>query len=132
MSPTKLNPAYLKARFRADLAPEGITQSFCIVTAYCPFDEQVTDEENKTFNQALKTELENADPVHFPVTGYAPDSDHTEPGYGIICDRAIAIRLGQQFRQNAIFSVYDDTVYLINCRPPHKDIPCGKWSDLLD
>ena len=132
MSPTKLNPAYSQARFRADLAPQGITQSFCIVTAYCPFDEQVTDEENKTFNQTLKTELENAGLVHVPVTGYSPDSDHAEPGYGIICDRSIAIKLGQQFRQNAIFSVYENTVYLINCIPPHKDIPCGKWSDLLD
>ena len=132
MSSTELNPSYLKARFRADLPLKGIAQSFCIVTAYCPFDEQVTDEENKTFNQALKTELENAGLVHFPVTGYSPDSDHAEPGYGIICDRSIAIKLGQQFRQNAIFSVYENTVYLINCIPPHKDIPCGKWSDLLD
>jgi hypothetical protein len=132
MSTNELNPSYRQARFRADLPPEGIAKSFCIVTACFPFDEQVTEEENETFNQALKTELENTGIVHFPVTGYAPDSDHQEPSYGIICDRSIAIRLGQQFRQNAIFSIYDDTVHLINCTPPHKDIPCGKWSDLLD
>jgi hypothetical protein len=128
----ELNPAYSQARFRSDLAPECIAQKFCIVTACFPIDEEVTAAENESFNRALKTELKKADLVHFPVTGYSPNSDHEEPGYGIICDRAMAIKLGQQFRQNTIFSVYGDTVHLINCTPPHQDIPCGKWGGLLD
>ena len=131
MSASSLNPAYYNARFRADLPAAGISQAFCIVTACYPFDEKVTAEENTSLTQQLKCDLELADLVHFPVTGYDTDSNHQEPGFGIICDRSAAIALRQKFRQNAIFSVYDHTVHLISCTPPHKDIPIGKWSDLL-
>ena len=131
MSDSSLNSAYHNARFRAELPATGITQAFCIVTACCPFDEKVTADENVSLTQHLKSDLELADLVHFPVTGYDTTSDHEEPGFGIICDRAKAIALGQKFRQNAIFSVYDDTVHLINSTPPHVDIAIGKWTDLL-
>jgi hypothetical protein len=131
MSDSSLNSAYHNARFRADLPASGISQAFCIVTACYPFDEKVTAEENVRLTGELKNDLELAELVHFPVTGYDTSPDHREPGFGIICDRVKAIAFGQKFRQNAIFSVYDNTVHLISCEPPHKDIPIGKWTDLL-
>lgn len=129
MSDSSINEDYFHARFRAERPANGCPRAFFIVTACYPFDQKVSVEENISFTEQLKHEL--ADLVHFPVTGYDTESDHKEPGFGIICDRSQAIMLGQQFRQNAIFSVYDGTVHLISCKPPHKDIAIGKWSDLL-
>jgi hypothetical protein len=71
------------------------------------------------------------DPIR--VTGGNHDFTHSEPGYGIPCTRAEGLILARQFRQEAIFEVRDDRVFLISALvSPEPDEEVGLWSELSD
>ena len=110
-----------------DLPPE-----FCIVTAWNPGGEIVSEEANAEADAHLKAEVERQQFDHFSVTGGSADFSHAEPGYGIVCTRAEALLLARRFRQLAFYQVIAGRVYLVSVNEPH--VPgelVGRWRDLV-
>lgn len=109
-----------------------IPENFFIVTAFNPNVETVDLLLNQFRNEKLKGEIERLGFNFFPVTGGNVGFLHSEPGYGICCNRESALLLARQSEQLAIFEVSDGKVILIAALDdPEPDEVIGLWSDLL-
>lgn len=111
-----LHPAYFTTRFRVAQAPPEWPSAFIIVTAYATTGERWTDDESARADEALRTRISQLAVWHWPVTGYDPTTGHAEPGWAIGLDRDDGVRLGIEFRQDAIFCVTDDVLEVVSCR----------------
>lgn len=110
------HPAYFNTHFRVAQRPLAWPSAFVIVTAYATTGELWTDAENERANKALREHIAQTAVWHWPVTGYDPDTGHAEPGWAIEVDRADGVRLGVDFRQDAIFCVTGDELDVVSCR----------------
>ncbi len=126
-----MNPEYGNAFFHAVMPDQGWPSSLAIITACNPDGEIVSDQENASATEHLRRELEEANLVHFPVTGGSIDFTHAEPGFGIVLPtQKEAIARGQRFRQEAIFWIQDGHHFLISCQGHFiKDL--GLWEKRL-
>lgn len=125
-----MNPAYCHARFRAELPHGGLPESFAVITACNPEGKTISDEANAERIRQFETQLCKLGLIHFPVTGYDPQSDHAEPGFGVLCDEATAHGIGNGYLQEAVFQVRRNQVTLISCRQECEQVPLGKWTDM--
>jgi hypothetical protein len=124
---------YHQTQFVTELTEGAIPEHFFIVTGHNPFGGRATESENSEINDVLLAQIRNSGWHHFPVTGQC--QDHAEAGYGVICTRAEAIMLGEEFRQDAIYEVRDDEVILVACKEgegkgKEEDQTIGRWSEL--
>lgn len=126
-----MNPAYRHVRFRAELPHGGLPVRFGIVTACNPDGGIQPDAENEARTRELGSELRTAGVPHFPVTGGSPDFSHAEPGYGVLIDRAGIVALGRRWKQDAVFWVERQEVWLVPCGTgdPSK---IGAWPDMAE
>jgi hypothetical protein len=106
--------------------------SFGVVTACNPDGIATTDAENISRAEAFRERLESLGLVHFPVTGYDPQTPHEEAGFGVVCDLVVALAFGREWKQEAIFWVQLGQVTLVSCGPDSEDFPLGAWSDRAD
>lgn len=138
-----MNPAYSQARFRAELPHGSLPESFAVITACNPEGKCLPDAENIALTSSFEARLRELGLDHFPVTGYDAGSPHAEPGFGIVCDLATAMSLGDSLAQEAIFRVHRGVVTLIPLRNggtpiPVADrrlechLPLGPWSARTD
>lgn len=125
-----MNPAYRHARFRAGLPYGGLPESFAVITACNPNGETISDEANAERTRQFETQLCKLGLIHFPVTGYDPQSDHAEPGFGVLCDEATAYGIGNGYLQEAVFQVRRNQVTLISCDQERGQVPLGKWTEM--
>jgi hypothetical protein len=107
-------PFYKATRFKAsdDIA---FPQRFAIITAYATTGEHWKEEENRLADRKLKKRFERADQWHARVTGYSPTSGHEEPGWAVALGFDAACDLGRQFKQDAIYWVEADRLYISYC-----------------
>ena len=123
MDNRELREAFMKARFRAEEPEDGWPKSFGVVTACNPDGETISETENAELTQRLEVSLLEAGKVIFPVTGYDLDSDHEEPGFGVVCQkREEILKLGRKSEQVAVFWVEDGQVWLLFCNPDGEQI----------
>jgi hypothetical protein len=127
-----MNPAYFKTRLRAQLPGGNLPQNFSVITVCNPAGEVISHEENKARTATFRKQLNERELVHFPVTGYDPDSAHEEQGFGIVCDAETARALGQEWNQEAIFRVDNGRVKLVSCEPSAEEFPLKLWSEMAD
>ncbi|MCA2992494.1 DUF3293 domain-containing protein [Gemmatimonas sp.] len=111
-----LNPVYFATRFRVAHLPPAWPATFVIVTAYATTGERWTEDENERANAALRERLAAMSVWHWPITGYDPETGHAEPGWAIGVPHNDGVRLGVDFRQDAVFAVADDALQVISCR----------------
>jgi hypothetical protein len=122
---------YRHVRFRCEL--EEVPPEFRIVTAWNPEGETVAETANLEADEHLRHEIERLEFESFPVAGGNSDFSHSEPGYGIVCNRAEAVLLARRFRQQAFFEVLGGRVYLVSVHDGHAPgEPIGFWRLLLD
>lgn len=127
--PTELKDEYRKVRFKCE-QPEP-TRHFFIITAYNPDGLTVSDQANKKADQSMQAEIARLGYNYFSVTGGSPDFSHAEPGYGLTCNREEALTLARQFRQDALFEVKSNRVFLVSALvDPVPDEDIGKWTEL--
>jgi hypothetical protein len=127
-----MNPAYKKARLRAEVPLEELPESFWIITVCNPEGVTIPEEENVVRTEAFRAQLVDHGLRHFPVMGYDPDSPHREPGFGVVCERAIALSFGRQWDQEAIFHGDHGEVILVSCGEFAEDCPLGSWVSKAD
>ena len=85
------------------------------MTACNPDGVAVNDGENTHLSAELAAILQTALLPHFLVVGGSPDFTHVEPGFGIRADLATCLKLGRDFRQEAIFWINHDDCLLVDC-----------------
>ncbi len=98
------------------------------MTAWNPEGVTATPAANEQTNARLLAQLTNAGHFHFPVTGGSEDFRHAEPGFGILATKDACMKLGQQFRQEAIFWIERGQVQLCSCTDDAHHV-IGKWKD---
>ncbi len=109
-----LHPAYREAVFEI---PGGDRPSdFWVITAFNPDGCRADADVNEAADRRLREELASLGPEVFRVTGRSPDGSHSEPGWGVSCDEATALRIGREFRQDAMFHFHGGGIDLVNCR----------------
>jgi hypothetical protein len=110
-----MNPAYLQARFQAELPFGGLPENFGIVTACNPYGKPASAEANAAATASLRGLIEREGWPYFPVTGGSADFSHAEPGFGVIASEIDCMALGRVFKQDAIFWVNRGHVFLMPC-----------------
>lgn len=88
---------------------------FAIVTAYHPLGQITEADKNTKLQQQLMEELSRKGINYWPVVGCSPDRSYQEPSLAIHTDKTTALELARMFKQNAIFWVEFDKLWLIPC-----------------
>ena len=79
---------------------------------------------------SLKSILQQKGYPHWRVTGQSPNGQHQEPGWGCIVDIQEAKAMAKLFKQDAIYLIKDDQLFLYSC---HNDeqVEMGSFSERL-
>ncbi len=85
------------------------------MTVWNPDGETISAEENAARTIRFSEQLQERGLEHFPVTGFDPESDHLEPGFGIMCGRKEALELGREWGQEAVFVIENEEMWLVAC-----------------
>lgn len=131
-----MNPAYHETVF--EYIPTGKPTEFWVITAYDPEGRETESALNRVADAELRAEIGALGITPFRIIGLSPDekhAEHAEPGWGIPCDEATAIRLGRQFRQDAVFHFTAGEIWLIGCLHSVRQIlanPAGRIRDPRD
>lgn len=128
-----LHPAYFTTRLRWEgaEAPDW-PKEFVIISAHATTGERWSDEENDAADEALYDELIQRDLWIEFVTGYEPASGHAEPSYAVVLPLNKARELGRSFRQDAIFYVRGDELFVTRCEDGAPLVPVGPFRARLD
>ncbi|MFM2199565.1 MAG: hypothetical protein RLZZ505_2997 [Verrucomicrobiota bacterium] len=113
-----LNPAYREAVF--EFVAQGKPSDFWVITAYNPDGKSTDSILNKAADERLHEAIEALGHTSFRVIGKSPedlpkDQHHAEPGWGIPCDEATALKLAKRFSQEAVFHFKDGGIWLVDC-----------------
>lgn len=107
--------AYFAVVFDAAPLPAGFPGTFAIVTGYATTGETWTAAANAAADQALHDHLVARGVPHHRVTGRDSAATHREPGWAVACPLPVALALGRQFRQDAIYWVANDRLWVVSC-----------------
>lgn len=110
-----MNPNYFDTYFETPVVWTNRAAQFAIITAWATTGEVWTGEENRAANTQLEAELCSLDCWMQPVTGYSPTTGHAEPGWAVAVALDEALRLGRQYKQDAIYYVEGDTLTVSLC-----------------
>jgi hypothetical protein len=126
-----VNAAYFGIRFRG-VAPTAIwPSSFTIVSAYATTGEEWLPDRSQAADEALGRELAGLGVWVTRVVGYSPTTGHSEPSWAAELSVEEGRRLGQQFHQDAIFSVAGDQLTVSSCRD-EQSVNLGSFLARLD
>ena len=108
-------PEYLETVFIGTPPISGWPSDFHIITAFNP-KKILPDPENHAADTRLRIHLENAQLVHFRITGGSADLVHQEASWAIVgISSERAVEIGRQHGQYALFDVRDGEVFIVSC-----------------
>lgn len=93
-------------------------REFCIITAWNPHSVLLSQAENREKNHALEYELLKQ--KYEKILVGDRDRSWTEESYAVELSRIDSTKLAKKYRQNAIYYVQNDQIYLIPC------VDCGR------
>ena len=121
---------YLETIFVAKTPKEGWPRRFYIVTPCNPFSGGDRDGDDGAYRNFRK-ELSRRGHWRHKVTGASPDWGHREVGCAVgRISLGEAIKLGKEFKQNAIFGVEGDEVRVVSCLTRESQA-MGRFSERL-
>ena len=127
-----MNPAYFETHFLLESPSSDWPAEFAIITAYATSGETWTAEQNQAADKRLETELRTSARWMKRLTGYSPTSGHAEPGWAVDMNWTIACDIGQRYKQEAIYFVIKDSLYVTHCDPQKRGlIPVGAFLERL-
>ncbi|HLF97008.1 MAG TPA: DUF3293 domain-containing protein [Methylococcaceae bacterium] len=88
---------------------------FAIVTAYATTGESWPEAENRAADRRLEAELRRQRLWMRRLTGYSPATGHGEPGWAVDLGFQSACDIGRRYRQDAIYYVIGDTLFVSFC-----------------
>lgn len=107
-----------------------LPNTFAIVTAYNPRGKIISNESNLHNNSLLTKQI--ASLKHWGIIGCSPDLSYQEPSFAIEIAKHDALKLAAGYKQNAIFWVEGNKLYLeavlMNFE---KSILVGEFTDRL-
>lgn len=106
--------AYSESFFR--FHAEWKVTSYAVITAWNPYSNLRSKEENCISNHKLEKQLNHV--KYVPVTVGDQAFEWFEESYAAELTPKAAIALANQYQQNAIYYVIDDELYLIACANP--------------
>jgi Protein of unknown function (DUF3293) len=109
------HPAYFDTQF---VVPQGRSDwptQFAIITAYAPTGRCWPARRNRAAHRRLRQQLRWRGCWRRVVTGYSPLSGHAEPGWAVVLPPDEAVALARRFRQDAIYWVRVDELWLVRC-----------------
>ena len=98
--------------------------SFAIITAYNPQGMHLTLGHNLTLDKALLADIDKLKVPYRRLLGCAPDRSHIEASWAVATDKQTACHLALKYRQNAIYWVENNLLYLIPCLLNEYDEVC--------
>ena len=111
-SPQNLNPLFFQTWFICEW--ETVPESFYILTGANPDSIVQTEAENAALNARLLARLTELELTPFPVQAGSKDRSHIEESFGIECSLERALELCNEFEQDALFSVENHDVFIID------------------
>ena len=117
----QFHPAYFETHFRG-VDIDSTIRDFAIITAYATTGEQWTDERNVQADRTLQERLQADGTLLGQMTGYSPSTGHAEPGWATATGFEDACDLGIEFKQDAIYYVRDETLYLSFCDEEKREL----------
>lgn len=127
-----MHPEYFETRFRVASPPPEWPSELAIVSAFATTGERWTEEENARAHHELERELRQRSVWMREVTGFSPRTGHAEPSYAIEIPLADARELGQRFRQDAIYYVQADQLFVTSCDPPLELVHVGRFRERVE
>ncbi|MBR9788382.1 MAG: DUF3293 domain-containing protein [Vibrionaceae bacterium] len=103
--------------------------SYVVITAWNPYSNLRSKEDNCIINQTLEKRLKHVNYV--PVIVGDSTFEWYEESFAAEISIEKAISLANEFQQNAIYYVSQGDIYLIACREPGKRHKIAKMSDRL-
>lgn len=111
--PDSFHRAYAQVVFTGAYFPAKFPAQFAIISAYATTGEHWSDAENMEADERLRKRLAPW-PSH-RVTGQSPDGKHAEPSWAVACSQAIAVAIGRDYKQDAIFWVEAGALSIVDC-----------------
>ena len=106
--------------------------SFSIITAYNPLGVILSSTQNGVLDRKLQREIEALGLPYRVMIGASADMGHMEKSWAVAIDRDIAIQMGIEFNQNAIYYVECGYLFLIPCLMQEKELCLGLFSDKMN
>ena len=125
-----MNPVYFETLFSVDGVPDW-PAAFAIITAHATTGEVWSAEDNRDADARLLNALHQRGCWHCRITGYSPRTGHAEPGWAVALGFEEACDLGQQFRQDAIYYVQGDDLFVSHCDSRRTWLPVGVFHERL-
>jgi len=126
-----MSPAYFETHFQLEGSDANWPSKFAIVTAYNTTDETWSPERNSAADRDLTAELAAIDVWRRQITGYSPSTGHAEPGWAVELSLNDACDLGFRYKQDAIYYVTGDELWVSFCDNRRQLVRVGSFSDRL-
>ena len=129
----ELRKTYLKTRLTIEMEPgrwvdvhsvlDRLGLPAFVITAWNPFSEALTEEENHARNLELRRTLSELGTSVRPAIGASPSGDWSEESFLIEgTEEGTAIDLGHRFGQHAVFEVTSAELRVLACDGPWSEI----------
>ena len=112
-------------------APELWPDAFAVITACNPLGEIAYEKAIRSATARLKKTIGRLGLKHLRLAGMSADKKHREASFTIWeCDLRLALDLGKQFSQDAIFWIEDGRLAVVSCSTGERQ-HAGLWSERL-
>ncbi len=127
-----MHPEYFKTRFRVERDVSAWPEGFAIISAFATTGQQWTDAENDAADRRLENELRYAGIWYARITGFSPETGHAEPSWAVEMGFQEACGIGERYRQDAIYYVEGDALYVSYCNAHRALIPVDSFRSRID
>jgi hypothetical protein len=123
---------YFETQFKTEDDIKEWPEEFVIITAFATTGKQWSEAQNAAADRALLEELGAPDRLIGRVTGYSLETLHAEPGWAAVMPWREACMLGLKYKQDAIYVVRDDQLFVTFCGDRRQLVPVGDFRERLN
>jgi len=128
-----MHAAYAEVRFKVPHPPANWSQCFATITGYATTGKTWSPAKNKNADAKLRDFLKKLGVKAFRITGYsAKDIEHAEPGWGVALSFDDACDIGLLFKQDAIYYIINNALFVSYCDLRRKLIKVGPFLSRVD
>lgn len=124
--------AYFETHFRVDTPGHEWPEKFVIISACATTGESWTEEETAAADRNLLGALHARGEWLARVIGFSPTTRHSEPIWAVDVPADEACRIGLLFRQDAIYEVDHDDLFVLSCKAPGVRARVGSFRQRLE